>query len=133
MGRCRRTQQLETMLLRVIIVLLLAILPMACYNDKEALLYPETNCTPPTAPSYQTDILPLLAQYCNSCHSGSFASGNVRLDSYNEVKKYADNGQLTGSINWSSGYSPMPKNGNKLSACKLGTIQAWVAAGALNN
>lgn len=133
MGWRRRTQQLETMLLRFIFVLLLAILPMACYNDKEALLYPETNCTPPTSPSYQTDILPLLSQYCNSCHSGSFASGNVRLDSYTEVKKYADNGQLMGSINWSSGYSPMPKNGNKLSACKLGTIQAWVTAGALNN
>jgi hypothetical protein len=112
---------------------LLLLLLASCYNDKEVYLYPESSCTPPASPSYQTDVAPVMAQFCNSCHSGSFASGNVKLDSYTEVKKYADNGQLNGTITWASGYSPMPKNGNKLSSCNLGKIQAWIAAGAPNN
>lgn len=120
------------MLLRLLIVFSLVLLA-GCYNDKEYILYPETNCTPPTNPSYQTDIATIMTQHCVSCHAGNFASGNVILDSYTEVKKYADNGKLIGTITWASGYSPMPKNGNKLSSCHIQAIQAWVAAGALNN
>jgi hypothetical protein len=119
--------------MRVSAILLMSLLLGACYNDKETILYPETQCTSPTNPSYQTDIVPVLAQYCNACHSGSFPSGSVALDTYGEVKKHVDNGKLIGSITWASGVSPMPKNGNKLSVCNLGKIQAWVTAGALNN
>lgn len=114
-------------------LIFLALLVTSCYNDKEIFLYPESNCTLPASPSYQTDVAPLLSQYCNSCHSGGFPSGNVILDSYPEVKKYVDNGQLVGTITWTSGFSPMPKNGNKLTNCNLSKIQAWVTAGAPNN
>ena len=120
--------------MRSVCLLLSATLLLAgCYNDKEAILYPESACVPPVSPSYQTDLVPILSAHCTSCHSGSFASGNVLLDSYAEVKKYADNGKLMGTINWSSGYSPMPKNGNKLAKCHIATLQAWITAGALNN
>lgn len=104
-----------------------------CYYDKEAILYPETNCIPPASPSYQVDVAPVMIQYCVSCHSGNFASAGVKLDSYPEVIKYVNNGQLVGTITWASGYSPMPKNGNKLSSCNIGKIQAWIAAGSPNN
>ena len=115
-------------------VLLIILLFLAgCYNDKESILYPESACVPPTAPSYQADIVPILSQHCTSCHSGTFASGNVLLDSYAEVKKYTDNGQLMGTITWASGYSPMPKNGNKLPNCHVATLQTWIATGAPNN
>lgn len=114
----------------LLIVLLFA---SACYNDKESILYPETNCAPPASPSYQADIAPLMSQYCTSCHSGSFASGGIKLDSYPEVMKYVTNNQLIGTITWASGYSPMPKNGNKLSSCNIGKIQAWISAGSPNN
>lgn len=115
------------------LLLFSGLLMASCYNDKEAILYPETNCVPPATPSYQADVTPIMSQYCTSCHSGTFASGGVLLDSYPEVKKYVDNGKLIGSITWASGVSPMPKNGNKLSSCNIGKIQAWVTAGALNN
>lgn len=115
------------------ILLFLTLLVASCYNDKEILLYPENHCAPPASPSYQTDVAPLLSHYCNFCHSGGFPSGNVILDSYPEVKKYVDNGQLVGTITWASSYSAMPKNGNKLTSCNLGKIKAWVTAGAPNN
>ncbi len=114
-------------------VILCVVVLTGCYDDKEIILYPESACTPPATPSYQTDVVPILSQHCSSCHAGGFASGNVLLDSYAEVKKYADNGKLMGTITWSSGYSPMPKNGNKLTNCHITTIQAWVTAGSLNN
>ena len=114
-------------------ILISLLLLVGCYNDKEYILYPETNCTAPANPSFQADIAPVMTQHCVSCHAGGFASGNVILDSYTEVKKYADNGKLAGTITWASGFSPMPKNGNKLSSCHIQAIQAWIAAGALNN
>jgi cytochrome c5 len=106
---------------------------VGCYNDKESILYPDSQCTPTTTVSYQINIVPILSQYCNSCHSGTFPSGGVSLDDYTGAKKYADNGALMGSIRWSSGFASMPKNGNKLSACNIDKIQAWIDAGALNN
>jgi len=123
---------IDTMRLRAA-VLFSFVLLIGCYNDKEYMLYPETNCTAPVNPSYQTDIAPVINQQCVSCHSGSFASGNVILDSYTEVKKYANNGKLVGTITWTSGFSQMPKNGNKLSSCHIQAIQVWIAAGAANN
>lgn len=114
-----------------VIILLLSL--SACYNDKEIILYPESNCTTPTTAAYGADVVPLLNQHCNNCHTGSFASGGVRLDSYAEVKKYVDNGRLMGSIQWQSGFSAMPKNGTKLSSCNIGKIQVWIASGAANN
>lgn len=71
----------------LLLVLLSWVLLAGCYNDKEYILYPETNCTTLTNPSYQTDIATIMTQHCINCHSGSFASGNVMLDSCTEVKK----------------------------------------------
>ncbi|MBS1543665.1 MAG: hypothetical protein JST14_08535 [Bacteroidetes bacterium] len=109
------------------------ILLTGCFYDVESVLYPDTGCAPVTTVSYSKDIVPILSQYCLSCHSGTFASGGIPLDTYTSVKRYADNGQLLGSVQWTSGYSPMPKNGNKLSSCKVGLIQKWIEAGAPNN
>lgn len=119
--------------MRYCLFALLLVASAGCYNDKETVLYAETACTPSAMPSYATEIVPILQLKCNNCHSGSFASGNILLDSYAEVKKYADNGKLLGTITWAPGYSPMPKNGNKLPGCQVATIQAWIVAGAPNN
>ncbi|MBL7851685.1 MAG: hypothetical protein JNN04_12345 [Cyclobacteriaceae bacterium] len=116
-----------------LLIISVSLLASACYYDKEAILYPETNCVPPASPSYQADVVPVMNQFCVSCHSGNFASAGVKLDSYTEVMKYVNNGQLVGTITWASGYSPMPKNGNKLSSCNISKIQAWIAAGSPNN
>jgi len=40
---------------------------------------------------------------------------------------------LMGTIKHESGWSPMPKNGNKLSDCKIQKIDRWILDGTPNN
>jgi Planctomycete cytochrome C len=106
---------------------------LGCYYDVESTLYSEGNCGVVTSALFTTDVLPMLNQQCISCHSAALPSGGIRLDTYSAVKVEADNGRLMGSIRWTSGYSPMPKNGNKFSSCNIDKIAAWISQGALNN
>ncbi|MBL7857276.1 MAG: hypothetical protein JNM57_06275 [Cyclobacteriaceae bacterium] len=119
-------------LLKIIAPLVLVFLG-GCYYDQEGILYPEGNCTAPLSPSFNTDILPLLNTRCNNCHSGAYASANIKLDSYAEVIKYVNNGSLMGSINHTGEYSPMPKNSGKMPSCEIQKIQNWITSGSLNN
>jgi len=105
-----------------------------CYYDVAEELYPstETFCDT-TNITYSAKVLPLIQNNCYSCHSGAAPSGNVSLDSYTNLKIYADNGKLMGVISHASGYSPMPQGGNKMSSCEISTIQTWINNGTLNN
>jgi len=130
----RRTQQL-TMNKRLLFVFTMAVLGAAlaqCYYDQEGILYPDT-CNPTSTPTFRTDVLPLLQARCNNCHSGSFASANVSLETHTQVVARVQDGSLLGTITHAGGFSPMPKNSTRLSACDIQKIQAWVEAGSLNN
>ncbi|HQU61000.1 MAG: hypothetical protein KDD02_09345 [Phaeodactylibacter sp.] len=83
--------------------------------------------------TYAQTIRPIIQNYCNGCHSGPSPSGNISYSDYAGLKTTANNGKLLGSIEHAQGYSPMPQNGNKLSACNIALIRAWVNAGAPNN
>lgn len=114
----------------------MTVLISSCYYDKEELLYPDSvngPCTDTTASSYSQKIVPILQQYCYSCHSGGFPSGNILMGSYTNDKVIAQNGKLYGSVSHASGYSPMPQSGGKLSNCQLGAIKKWIDGGMLNN
>lgn len=82
---------------------------------------------------YSTTIKPILDVFCNGCHTGSRPGGGIDYNTFAGVKATVNNGKLMGSIKRESGYSFMPKNGNKLSPCKIGQIQKWIDEGALNN
>jgi len=113
--------------------LIYILLLTACYYDKEEILYPgSANCSPAESPIFTTDVLPLLEKKCNNCHSGSFPSGGIKLNSFAEVMKYVNNGSLMGSIKHASGYSAMPKNAGKMPACEVANIQKWIDSGATN-
>jgi mono/diheme cytochrome c family protein len=107
----------------------------SCYYDKEEILYPGGGtCDTTAASTYSAVVLPILNSSCNSCHGGSAsAGGGINLDTYTSVKAQVTNGKLMGSINHSAGYSAMPKNGAKMSACNIAKINRWIAAGSLNN
>ncbi len=115
-------------------VIIICMLVLAgCYYDKEELLYPAGACDTANV-SYTNSVLPALQNYgCIGCHSGTTPSGNISLGSYADVKTAALNGKLYGSINHMSGYSPMPKGGNKMNVCTISKIKAWIDDGALNN
>ncbi|MBL0343139.1 MAG: hypothetical protein IPP71_21085 [Bacteroidetes bacterium] len=98
-----------------------------CYYDVEEELYPasNTNCDT-TNVSYNSTIKPIMDASCNSCHSAASAQGGVVLDTYTTLKDYAISGALLGVVRQESGFSPMPKGGNKLNDCSISKIEVWV-------
>lgn len=75
----------------------------------------------------------IMTNKCQGCHSGTTPAGGIDLSTYAGIKAKVDDGKLWGAINHAPGFSPMPKNGNKLSDCEIQQIENWIAAGALNN
>lgn len=107
----------------------------SCYYDKAELLY-GTNapCTDTAGTvSYMQKIVPVLQQFCYSCHSGAFPSGNVAMGTYTTDKAIAQNGKLYGTISHTSGYVPMPQGMPKLSHCHIAVIKKWIDSGLPNN
>lgn len=91
------------------------------------------NCSCDTTKfAFAEAIDPLMKNACVGCHSASSPGGNIDLSTYNGIKAVALNGKLVGSVEQTTGFSPMPKGG-KLSDCQIKQIKKWVAAGALNN
>lgn len=109
----------------------------SCYYDKEDLLYGSANSRPCTDStgivSYSQKVVPMLQQQCYSCHTGSFPSGGIVMGTYATDKAIGQNGKLYGSVNYSSGFSPMPKGMPKMSNCQIATIKKWIDAGMPNN
>lgn len=109
-----------------------------CYYDIGEELYPSssgtsgTNCDTLNS-TYSGKVLAIIQNNCYSCHTGSSPSGNVNLQGYSNLKTYADNGKLIGTITHASGFSPMPLGGSKLSSCDIKVIQTWINNGTLNN
>jgi hypothetical protein len=116
-------------------ILLLAVVS-SCYYDSEEYLYPSTSSQCDTINiTYSKSVVPIMQNYCLSCHSNSTASmgGNIKLEDYADVKLHADDHRLLGSVEHQSGYFPMPQGSKKLDECKISTIRIWVNAGAPNN
>ena len=83
--------------------------------------------------TYSGAVKPIIDRKCVGCHNPANLGGNIDLSTYNAVRNVALNGKLYGSVAQQPGYSPMPKNGIKLSDCEIRQIQKWIAAGSLNN
>jgi hypothetical protein len=111
------------------------LLAVSCYYDNEESLYPSINSSCDTVNvTFTTKISTLLANNCFSCHSNATASSagnNIRLENYIDVVARAT--AIKGSINHTGIYSPMPKNGGKLSACLLTQFDIWVRTGMPEN
>ena len=104
----------------------------ACYYDSEEELYGTTECMTEDM-SYQIDILPIIQNSCYKCHDAANNFGGITLEGYDNLKRFADNGELVGAVTHTSGFSPMPKNEPQLPQCEVEKIEAWVLNGALNN
>ena len=78
-------------------------------------------------------IRTMISNKCQGCHSGGSPQGGIDLSTYTGVKARVLDGKLWGAINHLPGFSPMPKNGAKLSDCEITQFRKWMDAGALNN
>ncbi len=108
----------------------------SCYYDKEDLLYgaKDAPCTDTTTTaSYAQKVVPILQQFCYSCHSGGFPSGGIIMGTYTADKAIGQNGKLYGSVSHAAGYSPMPKGMSKMTSCQIATIKKWIDNGMPNN
>ncbi len=121
------------------ITLILTYCLAGCYYDsEEALLGKPGEVTPcdTTVTNFSAQVKPILLSNCYSCHSNAHAAGSgsgIRLQDYPDVKFFADNGKLVGTIQHTSGYYAMPLNGGQLTPCEINTIKLWIKRGTLNN
>ena len=92
----------------------------------------ELNCDTVNV-TYSGTVWPIIQNNCTGCHSGSTPSGNIRLESYSNVRTMAASGDLMGVITQSQGFIPMTQNGNKLSECKIIQTQKWIDDGMPDN
>ena len=49
--------------------------------------------------------------------------GGIYLNNYAGIVAVAESGKLWGAVNHQQGFSPMPKNADKLSDCKINQIK----------
>ena len=82
-------------------------------------------------------ILPILQTYCLACHSTANAAtlgSGYQFETLADFTALAKTGLLMNSINQTNGISPMPKGGNKLTACnitKIGIMVRLVGGGTV--
>ena len=95
-----------------------------------------TGCAPACDSSsftYSGNVKPILQTHCLGCHSGlAIDGGYIPLDTYDGLKEQVNGNFLLPAVNQTGSY-PMPKNGAKISDCKITIIRKWIEAGALNN
>ncbi|MBN2681907.1 MAG: hypothetical protein JXR58_05330 [Bacteroidales bacterium] len=109
----------------------------SCYYDNEKDLYPVSNFNNCDTSNivFSTMVLPTINSKCNNCHSEVLApelGGHISLENYENIKYSVDNGSLWGSINYFSGFSPMPPE-NRLDDCSILQIEIWIKNGAKND
>lgn len=123
-------------ILSILAVAICAVSLTSCYYDKEELLYGASNapCTDTTGViSYAQKVVPMFQQYCYSCHTGNFPSGNIAMGTFATDKAIGQNGKLYGSINHTSGFSAMPQGMAKMSNCQIAVVKKWIDSGMPNN
>lgn len=104
---------------------------VACKYNNEEMLY--GNKCDTSNVKYSVQIIATLTANCTVCHTGTFALGSVRLDTYTHVRTVALNGRLLGAVSHAPGFTPMPYLSTKLSECRIAEIRTWIKEGALNN
>lgn len=82
---------------------------------------------------FSTAIKPVIQNKCQGCHNPASLGGGIDLSTYTSIKTSVITGKLYGSVNWISGYIPMPQGGLKMPNCEIKQIRKWIDAGMLNN
>ena len=110
-------------------LILLALMSGCTYDDLETIGSP-VDCDVFDV-SYGQDILPLVADNCQGCHSGGTPSAGIAFE------EHADIAQLAEFMLDRMGREPgddllMPPSG-KLDSCSIVRFSAWIDAGKPNN
>lgn len=114
--------------------LTISFISWGCYYDSVEELYPISSKACDTANvSYVSFVEPYLRTNCYGCHGTGINSGGITLEGIDNLKTYANSGQLTGSLNHQPGFSAMPPSAPKADDCTIKKISAWVSKGTPAN
>ena len=114
------------------VIILFLIIFSGCYYDNEEFLYPDyKNSCDTSSVTFSGTIIPVLNNYCWSCHSDPNAAfgGGIHLQKYADVK--LNSSKIIPAID-GTGTKPMPPNG-KLSTCGMTQIKIWIGNGTPDN
>ena len=125
--------QIRTIFLLTLLLTFIALFFHACKKENVNDIQCNTTGWNPDSIRYSNTVSVIISQNCLGCHSSSIKKGRVALDSYDNVKKYADNHKLLGAIGHLKGYKGMPRNANMLPQDKVCKIKFWIDNGTLNN
>lgn len=119
-------------------VILLLLLGRCTYHNEQELYPPGSENCDSASFTFSGTVFPIIETYCTNCHSGGAQQGNILLEDYVTISAAANippgqYGSLYGAITHNSGNLAMPKNGTKLSNCKIFQIKEWIDAGAPND
>ncbi len=111
---------------------------LSCTHTPEEILPPKDELCDSTDITYTETVFSILNENCISCHNEANPSGGINLSNYQNSKaagaiNSGNYGSLLGTIKWSGGNVPMPKNSNKLSDCHIKQIQKWIEDGMPEN
>lgn len=112
-----------------ILFIFLTVLIVSCTNSS-----PDDLTEPlPELVNFDADVAPIIQSQCLNCHNSNFASGNLVLENYNDVRNSTENGSLIDRITRSVG-DPliMPQNG-QLPQTSINIIIQWQNDGYLEN
>lgn len=94
------------------------------------------------AVSFRSDIAPILLDSCLACHGPKKAEGGYRVDTYDELLKAGDSGELPIAaspdeesemlrrLTCNDEFERMPAENEALSAEQIELVKKWIAAGA---
>jgi hypothetical protein len=127
---------------KIVVVCFVIFALSGCYYDNLEELHPgDPPCDTTGVISFSTDIDPIFKRSCGSqdlaCHNTDQSSSTYGLGTYDDVIfTIDDSGDFLETITHDPSISAslwMPKDGNKLDACSIQKIQAWLNRGRLNN
>ena len=108
-------------------ILAMTIIAFSCKKETPATF----DCAGVT-PTYNGEIKALLDNGCatSNCHSAANKADGRDYSTYASVKTHIVHAEFLGSIQRLSGYSAMPKGGDKWSDGDIKKITCWVNNGA---
>jgi len=83
--------------------------------------------------TYTKTILPIITNYCQSCHGGVNPQGGISLTDYKTISDAVNGDRFMGAIEWLDTFKPMPKDNDKLSDCKISQFLTWKNDGTPQN
>lgn len=102
-----------------------------CYYDNEEELYPAAESCDTVDVTYSGDILAMVDQYCQTCHSGNTPSGNLNLETFGQITAAAE--KMYERISKPAGDVQLMPPGQKLDDCTIKKMKVWIENGKPNN